>query len=169
MKRGRGTCSMFQSYKLMYLHVLRAGMVYLWTLFHHPQIYYLFLQRPFHFRVYLIVLLVPFYCVDGSNLFCILYFKMLQMEGGIIMSYKHNPLFHWGLCLYHMVRQKGEGFLKRRFFLDFIYECSLLLLFGIKHLTIYRQKKYIYWYLMMTNTNKIKFLVFPMQAKPVRR
>ena len=29
MKRGRGTCGMFQSCKLTYLHVLRAAMVYI--------------------------------------------------------------------------------------------------------------------------------------------
>ena len=29
MKRGRGTCGTFQSYKLTYLHKLRAGMVYI--------------------------------------------------------------------------------------------------------------------------------------------
>ena len=29
MKRGRGMCGMSQSYKLTYLHILRAGMVYI--------------------------------------------------------------------------------------------------------------------------------------------
>ena len=28
MKRGRGTCSTFKAFNLMYLHILRAGMVY---------------------------------------------------------------------------------------------------------------------------------------------
>ena len=28
MKRGRGTCGMFKAFNLMYLHVLRAGIVF---------------------------------------------------------------------------------------------------------------------------------------------
>ena len=29
MKRGRGMCGVFQAFNLMYLHILRAGMVYI--------------------------------------------------------------------------------------------------------------------------------------------
>ena len=46
MKRGRGTCGTFQSYKLMYLHILRAGMVFI-------TLWYVNVPRYVHIPVFL--------------------------------------------------------------------------------------------------------------------